>query len=76
MWKDGKREENELWVKEDKMHDGKYRKKRGDKVEENLKAKTVENIETYWYLGITINEEGNLEGHIKVMPKKCETVSR
>ena len=28
------------------------------------------------YLGITINEEENLKGHIEELKQKCETISR
>ena len=28
------------------------------------------------YLGITINEEGNLKGHIDKLKQKCEAISR
>ena len=40
------------------------------------KVKSVQKTEAYHYLGITINEEGNLEEHIKVIARKCETISR
>ena len=40
------------------------------------KVKSVQKTEAYHYLGITINEEGNLEEHMKVIARKCETISR
>ena len=43
-------------------------------VQENVKSGEVCKTETYHYLGITINEEGNLEEHIKVIARKCETI--
>ena len=44
-------------------------------VQENVQSGEVCKTETYHYLGITINEEGNLEEHIKVIARKCETIS-
>ena len=41
-----------------------------------VKSGAVQKIETYHYLGITINEEGNLEDHIEVIARKCETINR
>ena len=51
-------------------------KEREEIVQEKLKSGAVQKTETYHYLGITINEEGNLEEHIKVIARKCETISR
>ena len=50
-------------------------KEREEIVQENVKSGEVCKTETYHYLGITINEEGNLEEHIKVIARKCETIS-
>ena len=36
----------------------------------------MQKTETYHYLGITINEEGNQEEHIKVIARKSETIRR
>ena len=49
-------------------------KEREEIVQENVKSGEVCKTETYHYLGITINEEGNLEEHIKVIARKCETI--
>ena len=68
MCKDGKGEENEIWAKEDKINVGKSRKR-------ERTSGTVHKAETCHYLGITINEEGNLEKHIKVIARKCKTIS-
>ena len=51
-------------------------KDREEIVQEKAKSAKVQKNETYHYLGITINEEGNLEEHIKVKARKCETISR
>ena len=51
-------------------------KEREEIVQEKVKSGAVQKTETYHYLGITINEEGNLEEHIKVIARKCETISR
>ena len=51
-------------------------KERQEIVQEKVKSGAVQKTETYHYLGITINEEGNLEEHIKVIARKCETISR
>ena len=50
--------------------------KREEIVQEHAKSGEVRKTETYHYLGITINEEGNLEEHKKVISRKCETISR
>ena len=44
-------------------------------VQEKVKLGVVQKTETYHYLGITINGEGNLEEHIKVIARKCEIIS-
>ena len=51
-------------------------KEREGIVQKKVKSGAVQKTETYHYLGITINEEGNLEEHIKVIARKCETISR
>ena len=51
-------------------------KEREEIVQEKIKSRAVQKTETYHYLGITINEKGNLEQHIEVIEKKCETISR
>ena len=70
MYKDGKREENDVWVKEDKVHDGKDRKREREQMEENVKSGTVKKIEAFQYLGITINEEGNSRRTRKVVTRR------
>lgn len=44
--------------------------------EENVKSGAVQKTETYQHLGITKNEEENLEQHIKVIARNYETKSR
>ena len=51
-------------------------KEREEIVQEKVKSGAVQKTETYHYLGITINGEGNLEEHIKVIARKCEIISR
>ena len=51
-------------------------KDRKEIVQEKVKSGKVQKNETCHYLGITISEEGNLEQHIKVKARKCETISR
>ena len=46
------------------------------KEREEIKSRAVQKTETYHYLGETINEEGNLEKYIKVIARKCETISK
>ena len=45
-------------------------KEREEIVQEKVKSGAVQKTETYHYLGITINKEGNLEEHIKAIAKK------
>lgn len=42
----------------------------------NVKSGVVMKTEICQYLEITINEEGNLEEHIKVITRKCETIPK
>ena len=57
-------------LKETKNIMVKTEKEREEIVQENVKSGTVRKTETYHYLGITINEEGNLEEQIKVIARK------
>ena len=43
---------------------------------EKKKAGNIQRTKKYQYLGITINEEGNLRGHIEELKQKCEAISR
>ena len=45
-------------------------KEREQILQENVTSGTVHKAETCHYLGITINEEGDLEKHMKVIAKK------
>ena len=50
-------------------------KEREQILQENVTSGTVHKAETCHYLGITINEESNLEKHMKVIARKCKTIS-
>ena len=45
-------------------------------ISEQVKAGKIQRTKKYKYLGITINEEGNLKGHLEDLNQKCETISR
>ena len=49
-------------------------KEREEIVQEKVKSGAVQKTETYHYLGITLNEEDNVEEHVKVIARKCETI--
>ena len=51
-------------------------KNRQEIAQENIKLGTVRKTETCQYVGKTMKKEGNLEEYIKVMARKCDTVSR
>ena len=51
-------------------------KEREEIVQENVKSGEVCRTETYHYLGKTIKEERKLEEYVKVIARKCETISR
>ena len=55
MHNDGNQEENEVWIEDDKIHDGNNKK--------NVNSGSVQKTETYWYHGITRKKERNLEKH-------------
>ena len=50
-------------------------KKKEDNIPEQMKAGNIQRTKKYKYLEITINEEGNLKGHIEEL-KHCEVISR
>ena len=47
-------------------------REREEIVQEKVKAGAVQKTEAYHYLGITINEEGSLEEHMKVIAKNVK----
>ena len=51
-------------------------KNRQEIAQENIKLGTVLKTETCQCVGKTMEKEGNLEEYIKVMARKCDTVSR
>ena len=50
-------------------------KEKEDNIPEQMKAGNIQRTKKYKYLEITINEEGNLKGHIEEL-KHCEVISR
>ena len=50
-------------------------KEKEDNISEQMKAGNIQRTKKYKYLEITINEEGNLKGHIEEL-KHCEVTSR
>ena len=53
----------------------KTEKEEEEVVQEKVRSGAVQKTETYHSLGITKNEECNLEEHIKAIARKCETIS-
>ena len=51
-------------------------KEKEEDISEQVKAGNIQRTKKYKYLGITINEEGNLKGHIEELKQKCEAISR
>ena len=51
-------------------------KERKEDISEQVKAGNIQRNKKYKYLGITINEEGNLKGHIEELKQKCVATSR
>ena len=45
-------------------------------ISEQVKAGNIQRTKKYKYLGITINEEGNLKGHIEELKQKGGAISR
>ena len=43
---------------------------------EQVKAGNIQRTKKYKYLGITLNEDGNLKGDIEELKQKCEIMSR
>ena len=64
------------------MHDktkymvAKTAKEKEEDISEQVRAENIQRTKKYKYLGITINEEENLKGHIEELKQKCETISR
>ena len=51
-------------------------KEKEEDISEQVKADNIERTKKYKYLGITINEERNLKGHIEELKEKCEAINR
>ena len=68
--------EKKMWygLKKTKYMIVKTAKEKEEIVQVNVKSGEVCKTKTYHQLGITINEEGNLEEHIKVIARKCANV--
>ena len=47
-------------------------KEKEQDIQEQVKAGNIQRTKKYKYLGITINEEGNLKRHIEELKQKCE----
>ena len=51
-------------------------KEKEENVSEQVKAGNIQTAKKCKYLGITINEEGNLKGHVEELKQTCEAISR
>ena len=51
-------------------------KEKEENVSEQVKAGNIQTTKKSKYLGITINEEGNLKGHVEELKQACEAISR
>ena len=51
-------------------------KDKEEEIKEVVKEGMIQRTETYKYLGLIINEKGNLKDHIKELQKKCESANR
>ena len=51
-------------------------KEKEENVSEQVKAGNIQTTKKCKYLGITINEEGNLKGHVEELKQACEAISR
>ena len=51
-------------------------KEKEEDISEQVKAGNIWRTKKYKYLGITINEEGKLKGHIEKLKQKCDSISR
>ena len=51
-------------------------KEKEEDISEQVKAENIQRTMKYKYLGITINKEGNLKGHIEELKQKCEAIIR
>ena len=52
------------------------RREKQEQIEEEVKEGNIEEVDTYSYLGIMLNKEGNLKEHIKETAKKASTTIR
>ena len=78
MYKDEKGEENEVWGREGKIYDGKARKRERERRDSTRQCKIKNSMES-WNIPVLRNNnkrEGNIEEHIKIIARKCETISR
>ena len=51
-------------------------KEKKEEISEQVKVENISRTNKYKYLRITINEEGNLKGHIEELKQKCEAINR
>ena len=51
-------------------------KEKREDISEQVKTEKIQITKKYKYLGVTINEEGNLKGHIHELRQTCEPINR
>ena len=51
-------------------------KEKEEDISEQVKEWNIQRTKKYKYLGIKINEEGNLKGYIEELKQKCEAISK
>ena len=76
MCKNGSGKENETLFEQNKVYGSKDRQRKGRKCFRTSESREHSNSQECKYLGITINEEGNLKGHVEELKQTCEAISR
>ena len=76
MCKNGSGKEMKYGLSETKYMVVKTDKEKEEHISEQVKSGNIQRTKKYKYLGITINEEGNLKGYIEELKQKCEAISR
>ena len=67
---------NTVWTEKDKIFDNKNWKRETEKIEEEVKEGKIDEVDTYSYLGIMLNEGSNLKEHIKENENKASRIIR
>ena len=75
MCKNGSGKEMKYGLSETKYMVVKTDKEKEEHISEQVKSGNIQRTKKYKYLGITINEEGNLKGYIEELKQKCEAIS-